>query len=42
MITGLINVFPVVKESVFTGAMISKCVKMSSVVRDLVTRVEYE
>ena len=30
MVTGLMNVFPMVKESVFAGAKISKCVKMSS------------
>ena len=30
MITGLLNVFPVVRESVVAGAMITKCVKMSS------------
>ena len=30
IITELIKVFPVVSESVFTGAFISKCVKISS------------
>ena len=30
IITKLRNVFPVVMESVFTGAMMSKCIKMSS------------
>ena len=29
-ITGLIKVYPVVSESVFTGAMIPKCVRISS------------
>ena len=28
--TGLMNVFPMVKESVFSGAIKSKCVKISS------------
>ena len=30
MITGLMNVFPVVRESVFTDAIMSKCVNISS------------
>ena len=30
MITRLINVFPVVRKSVFTGAIMSKRVKLSS------------
>ena len=29
IITGLMKVFPVLRESVLTGAIISKCVKMS-------------